>query len=206
MNPNNQILLKWLGVILVLVLAVVIILNPDGWGKFILDLAGSLGAQLFITLVLFGISLIALNLLTDVQVQNLSRWVLVGIFSLSAILALLPLPVIFDRSLDVYDGVQTVILIASFSLLTEPFRSFWRRTKSSSGQRPSVSTFPRPREKSARPLSHTDSALYQSLLKKVLHDRGTAERLIEYERRRAPHAPREELVKSAIVRWERDNR
>lgn len=47
---------------------------------------------------------------------------------------------------------------------------------------------------------------YQELLSKVRGDALTAERLIEYERRRAPSASREELIRRAIERWERDNR
>jgi hypothetical protein len=48
--------------------------------------------------------------------------------------------------------------------------------------------------------------LYQDLLSKVRGDAATAERLIEYERERAPNASREELIRRAIERWEDDNR
>ena len=48
--------------------------------------------------------------------------------------------------------------------------------------------------------------LYRNLLAKVGQDESLAERLIEYERTRTPHASRDDLIRSAIARWERDNR
>lgn len=48
--------------------------------------------------------------------------------------------------------------------------------------------------------------LYQELLGKVLWDRATADRLIEFERKKSPSADRNELIKRAIERWVRDNR
>ena len=50
------------------------------------------------------------------------------------------------------------------------------------------------------------SALYQDLLRKARGDAGVVERLIELERKRHPTAPREQLVKFAIDKWERHNR
>lgn len=47
--------------------------------------------------------------------------------------------------------------------------------------------------------------LYQDLLSKVLWDRARADRLIEFERKKAPTADRNELIKRAIERWIRDN-
>jgi hypothetical protein len=56
------------------------------------------------------------------------------------------------------------------------------------------------------PAKNEESAdLYQDLLGKVLWDRATADRLIEYERKTAPTADRNELIKRAIERWIRDN-
>lgn len=51
-----------------------------------------------------------------------------------------------------------------------------------------------------------DRYSYENLLRKVGGDVLTAERLIEYECRRAPNASREELIRRAIERWEDDNR
>jgi hypothetical protein len=50
------------------------------------------------------------------------------------------------------------------------------------------------------------AALYQELLEKVRFDQDAAERLIAFERRRAPEAGRPAWIESAIRRWERDNR
>lgn len=47
--------------------------------------------------------------------------------------------------------------------------------------------------------------LYQDLLMKVRWDRAIADRLIELERKKAPAADRNELIKRAIERWLRDN-
>ena len=50
------------------------------------------------------------------------------------------------------------------------------------------------------------AVLYNDLLVKVGGDRAAVERLIDYERQRAPHANRSVLLRSAIRHWERDNR
>lgn len=54
------------------------------------------------------------------------------------------------------------------------------------------------------PEAQTDT--YQDLLEKVGHDHATAERLIDYERRRNPDASRSDWIRAAISRWQRDNR
>ena len=51
-----------------------------------------------------------------------------------------------------------------------------------------------------------EEELYRELLAKVGYDRETVERLVDYERKRDPSAPRTVLLKNAIERWERDNR
>jgi hypothetical protein len=51
-----------------------------------------------------------------------------------------------------------------------------------------------------------EKKLYQDLLAKARFDRDRVERLIDYEKRRNPFGSRSELLKSAIERWERDNR
>jgi hypothetical protein len=48
--------------------------------------------------------------------------------------------------------------------------------------------------------------LYHLLLLKAKNNRDLADRLIEYERKRKPDASEAELIKSAIERWELDNR
>ena len=47
---------------------------------------------------------------------------------------------------------------------------------------------------------------YQDLLIKVRWNRGIADRLIEFERKNAPALDRNEHIRRAIERWERDNR
>ncbi|MDQ2690918.1 MAG: hypothetical protein M3Y68_02680, partial [Chloroflexota bacterium] len=64
-----------------------------------------------------------------------------------------------------------------------------------------------PQSPGTAPASGQDGEeLFQNLLSKVGGERLTAERLIEYERRHAPNASREELIRRAIERWEDDNR
>jgi hypothetical protein len=48
--------------------------------------------------------------------------------------------------------------------------------------------------------------LWQDLLAKVGYDQATAERLIAFERTKAPQAVRSMLIQNAIERWMRDNR
>ncbi len=48
--------------------------------------------------------------------------------------------------------------------------------------------------------------LYKSLILKVGGDVPAAQRLIEFERARQPHANRTVWLKAALARWERDNR
>ena len=51
-----------------------------------------------------------------------------------------------------------------------------------------------------------EDRLYQTLLMRVRQDRYTADRLIDFERRRAPNAPRAKLIADAIERIDRDRR
>jgi hypothetical protein len=50
------------------------------------------------------------------------------------------------------------------------------------------------------------AVLYNDLLQKVGGDRTTVDRLIEFERERAPKSTRRKWIESASQRWERDNR
>lgn len=47
---------------------------------------------------------------------------------------------------------------------------------------------------------------YRNLLAKARYDKRLADRLIEYERTRSPHASWEDLCKNAVDRWERSKR
>jgi hypothetical protein len=50
------------------------------------------------------------------------------------------------------------------------------------------------------------AVLYNDLLQKVGGDRAAVDRLIEFERARAPKSTRRKWIESASQRWERDNR
>lgn len=52
----------------------------------------------------------------------------------------------------------------------------------------------------------SEDELYFNLLMKVRYEEDVAERLIEYERKRLPHADRLTWIRNAIARWEQDNR
>ena len=60
-------------------------------------------------------------------------------------------------------------------------------------------------QKSDAPLSPEARQLYEQLLNMAQGDRAMADRLIEYERTRAPAASTETLIGNAIDRWLHDN-
>ena len=59
---------------------------------------------------------------------------------------------------------------------------------------------------STPPSGGQDRYSYENLLSTVRGERAVAERLIELERRKAPNASRDELIRRAIERWEDNNR
>jgi len=195
--------LKWWGPILALALALVIVLNPDGWGAFILDLIIPFVVQAVIALLLFGLLLAFSTGFKDLLTFSSWRRVLLGMFSIATVLALLFSLSVFHRPVDAYDALQTIALIIVFNFLVEPFGQFLRRLEPRSRERSPVVP---PTRAPARPISSVESELHQQLLRLVMGDRETAERLIEYERRRAPNESKLEWTRSAIDRWERDNR
>ena len=95
-----------------------------------------------------------------------------------------------------------------FGLLTfalnEPKTSFGTGTK----HKRTVSTGAPPfwQDELFRTIQRSKDELYRNLLAKTRQDKNLADRLIEYERKRMPRASQEELIRSAIERWERDNR
>ena len=54
--------------------------------------------------------------------------------------------------------------------------------------------------------SLNQAILYDNLLRKVGGDRAAVNRLIEFERQRAPNSTRIAWLRGAIERWEKDNR
>jgi len=202
-TTNRQERLKWLGLALGLLIILVIVLNPDGWGTFVRDVVASFVVQAAIALILFGMMLAFLIRFESLLPVSLSGGVLWGTFFIADVLALLLLPSIFRRPVDVYDIAQSVVLLVVFCFLAGSAGRYLR------GLRDRLRKPPATREsRQTRPpaTSYAEGKLYGSLLSKVLGNRETAERLIEYERRRVPGASREELIRRAIERWELDNR
>lgn len=193
------ILAQALGIPFLIILAV---LDLGGWREFVWSVVVSFLAQATTALILFGILLAVLaafrNLLTFFPSESL----LLGI---AAVLALPFLPLLFHRPVDIYDVVQTIPLTVDLHLLIGRFGRFVNRIRVQQARTPQRSPF-RPTAPPVYPASHTSEELYTNLLLKVGGDRTTAERLIAYERRRAPYASRDELVKRAIESWELDNR
>jgi hypothetical protein len=178
--------------------------DVDGWGTFAWSWGAPLLAQAAVALTLSGALLTILRAAFR-HLFNffLSRLVLLGLFLATAVLALPFLAIVFNRPVDVYDAIQTGVLVIAFSFLTKPAKRFLKRFEPKDAGKPVPPQKQRP---VFRPAPATDGELYQNLLAKVMGDRETAERLIEYERGSAPrYASRDELVRRAIERWERDN-
>jgi hypothetical protein len=213
-------LIACLGTALLLIsILAVLILDVGGWGTFTLDIARSLAVQIIGAVVLLGIVLAILESLDQASYFAPSRYVLSAIFVLAPVAVLPFLPIAFRRHFDVYDAIQTLALVAVFYGLAGIYwDDRWRRSSIPPLARPREPGLPLPPNPSVpftlapkppdptAPVEHVREDLYQNLLAKVMHDREIVERLIEYERRYTPNASREELLRGAIIRWERDNR
>ena len=203
---NNRPLLKQLVRMVILaqalgipILIILAILDLGGWREFVWSVVVSFFAQAIIALILFGVLLAVPQAFKNLLAFSPSKPLLLGI---AAVLALPFLSPVFHRPVDIYDVVQTIPLIVDLGLLVEPFKRFLKVLRPPPKRRPLYGSTAPPID----PTSHTSEALYGDLLRKVGGDRATAERLIAYERKRAPYAGRDELVKRAIQRWELDNR
>ncbi|HUH95762.1 MAG TPA: hypothetical protein VLZ89_00275 [Anaerolineales bacterium] len=100
-----------------------------------------------------------------------------------------------ERALSIWialTGMGIIFGLFTF-LLREPKSSAEIRTK----YRPTMSSGASP---------HGRNELYQNLLVRCRGDKNLADRLIEFERKHAPSASEEELIRSAIQRLERDKR
>ncbi len=116
---------------------------------------------------------------------------------------------VFARTLDGYDVIVTTVASAIF---TWPAQRLLRSLDPQGADR-AVSL-----QRQSSPASKLESSqprltslggedLYKNLLSRVGGAKEAAERLIEYERWSAPpHASRDELIRRAIVRFERDSR
>jgi hypothetical protein len=99
-------------------------------------------------------------------------------------------------------GISTFFLFGSEAESTSG-RKDGRTSPTSTPPRPGYKPRPSAPPK-ALPRPREDP--YRELLVRVRYDKGVADRLIEYERKRAPHESWDELCRSAILRWQRDNR
>jgi hypothetical protein len=186
----NRSSLWWLLIIIAIVLLLlVVVLDPGGWGTFLLDIAKAILVQGGIAAVLYSILRAALTPLKSVYNVTWTRARLSGLFLLAALLGVLMLPGLFGRPVDIYDGLQTLILVALFYVLAGRYRLILVGV----------------RQKSEGPTSLMERQLLDNLLLKVRGDRATAERLIDYEQTRAPGLNRADYIKRAIERWEHDN-
>ena len=188
-----------------LILLSVLLSDVGGWGVFVLDIATSTFVQLLLSALLSGL-LLAIYAASARPLRLLiSRYLWLGVFTLTSILSLLLLPVVLDRRIDLYDGIQTAFLIVVFSLVSRPVERFLQG-RPGDVIHPGLEDFkPWPGSGPPRSPLSVDAALYHDLLTKVGGDVGRLERLIEYERRLVPLAGETELYERAIRRWERDN-
>jgi hypothetical protein len=198
----------------------VLVLNPDGWGTFLLDVGASALVQAVVALALFFALMIVLRSLRVGLGLAFSFFPTIAliVFSVSAVAALPALHWLFRRPVDVYDIGQTVLLCVAFYLIVRSIERRYRRLSPGLGPRrypspmPPVSPRARPRAVHDRGTMSSPSrspgyqALYQNMLRKVGGDPATVARLIEYERLRKPDASDTELLENAIWRWENDNR
>jgi hypothetical protein len=192
---------------------VVLILDLGGWGTFALDIAKSVAVQFLVAAILTGIVWAILHAVDEAWDFSLPGVVVRFLSSFAPVLALVALPLVFKRPVDVYDAVQTVVLVVLFFHLGDEYEGpTVRRPRRASASRPHGPALPprapvsRPPPLPPRPRASREGVLYQKLLTKALGDAEKVERLVDYERGRAPHASRKELLERALERWERDSR
>ena len=190
MTPKRSSIWWLLAIVMAILFLIVVAFNPGGWGTFLLDIAKSLLVQGGITVVLYGILRAVLAPLKGVTNVAWTRARLSGLFLLAALLAVVMLPGLFGRPVDIYDGLQTLVLVALFYVLAGRYRLILVKTRGKSDPPPSLK----------------ERQLYDNLLLKVSGDRSTLGRLIDYEQSRAPGLDRVEYLQRAIERWERENR
>ena len=184
--------------------------HVGGGGTSILDVALAFIVQTLIALALLAVLLAILLAVFGAHRESLtSRTTLTTIFIITTILALLLWPNLSHRPVDLTAAALTVLMIIAFALLVEPLRRFVSRSAARAAGKPLASSAQRPVARRVRPplrrLSRRERQLYGRLLSMVLGDEATADRLIEYERCRAPYASTEDLLSRATDRLRRDN-
>lgn len=221
MSVSKIFLSGFLPLFLLPVLLLIIVFDIDKWGTFFFDVTFTLVIQVVITLLLYkwiDTILYWLNIIR--QRPSTTRLVKVFIFLGTTMIALPLVGQAFQRPLDIYDFMQTffiavVIIIwqrETFSHFLNDFRSSWVEVRKRPHTSDSTRTQKQPtpplsnRRSNARKLPNPNNVNYQNLLMKARGDAGVVARLIEYEREHAPWKSEDELMETAIVRWERDNR
>lgn len=203
MRTANPSVFKRLTLLVIPVVLVILVLDVDGWGTFLLNVAFTLFVQIAIATMLFGWLVIVVDIVKGaLNFTSLSRNVRLGVFLTSVIVALPLIGRVFHRPVDIYDIAQTVLVIAG-GLLLEP------RIRFLVG--PPIDQTPRrdvdgPTAAAVGVAPYANSELYRNLLNKAAGNKEMVGRLIEYERKRKPYASQEELLRDAIERWEQDNR
>lgn len=207
MRNTSVSIIKWLlwfglfGCVSVVLSA--IYFNWNDWGKFLLDVATTLSVQLFIAFLVFAWFVAIYNMGRIIfGWKYLSKNGLIWVFSGSTLLALPFINLVFQRPIDWYDFGQTGMIII-VGLFYGPFR-------------PAVSDFKRKLRKRFFPkqlarfttlqMKNANRKAYQDLLIKAQGDNELVERLVAYEYTRRPNASLSQLMDSAVISWERDNR
>jgi FlaA1/EpsC-like NDP-sugar epimerase len=127
MHTANTSLFRWLTLLVMLALLVVVVLDVDGWGTFLLNVAFTLFVQISMALILLGCLMVVVDIVKGaLNFTSLSQYIQLGIF-LASVIAVLPLiGIVFHRPVDIYDIAQTVLVIVG-GLLFVPLKRFFMR-------------------------------------------------------------------------------
>jgi hypothetical protein len=201
------------------VVGTILFFDIDGWGTFVWSWLAPLLVQAIIALILTSLLLAAIRIISgNLFSRCLSRLILLLLLVATAIVAL-PFASGFDRPLDIYDGIQTAVLAVIWVFLTPPIQRFLKSLQPT-GARPATPLYgqsarrsaqsdyvPGPAPSEPESTAYTaDRGRYSTLVNLVGSDPDKAERLIEFERGRAPHASREECIQRAIDSLAHDRR
>jgi hypothetical protein len=200
--------LKWLLAVLFPAVLFVLILDPGGWGKLLLDLGYSFLAQAVITGLFYGWLMVIIQLILHFTHSDpLPAAFIKGLFFISVFLGLLLITSVFHRGIDIFD-ILFALLIAAAGLGSLRYFGGWQRIRAVLGRFLSAAPEKVERPRVSAPIEgltpNTNSPAYHALLLKVGGHRDTAQRLIEYEYLRNPGGDIENLIQSAIFRLDHD--
>jgi len=126
----NRTLGTILGFIFVFAVLLLVILNPDRWREFILDIAVSFAIQTVIASCVFSLLLLlALAAFKRFLRSFVTLHTRMLIMFFAAVLALFALTILFRRRVDVYDVIQTAGLLFLFYVLANPHHAFMAPTR-----------------------------------------------------------------------------